>query len=439
LFALPIPIALVAAMLRHRLFGASVVVVRAIVFGTLAVFITAVYVAIVVGVGTLVTDTAGPSLGLSLAATAVIAVAFQPMRVRAQRLANQVVYGRRMSPYEVLAEFTTYVGEAQAIEDLLPVTARNLGEGTGAESADVWLRAGDALQVRAVWPMRSDPHGDAIPIEQAEAGPPGVSAFFPVRDHGEVLGGLSIRMPEGEDLTTTGGALAQQLASQAGLALRNVRLTDDLTRSLEDLRASRARIVTAADRERHRLERNIHDGAQQQLVALSIRAGLIKNQLAKDPEAAAQALLELQAQIQDALDDLRDLARGIFPPLLVDKGLVAALDAQARKATIPVEVSAVGVGRYAQEAEVAIYFCALEAMQNMGKYAEASRAWVNLRVEGERLTFEIRDDGRGFDPGTTPMGSGIQNMADRVSALGGEVRVDSRVGEGTTVAGWVPV
>jgi signal transduction histidine kinase len=437
LFVLPIPIALAAAMLRHRLFGASVVVVRAIVFGTLAVFITAVYIAIVVGIGTVVSGTAGPSLGLSLAATAIIAVAFQPMRVRAQRLANQVVYGRRASPYEVLATFASHVGEIQATQDLLPVTARNLGEGTGAESADVWLRAGDELRVDAVWPEGSSPHGDPLPVVDAERGPDGVDAFLPVRDRGEVLGALSIRMPPGERLTPAVEALAGQLASQAGLVLRNVRLTQDLVRSLEELRASRARIVAATDAERRRLERNIHDGAQQQLVALAVRAGLIRSQL-HDPAAAGAALEQLQEQIQETLEDLRDLARGVFPPLLVDRGPVAALEGQARRSPVPVEIDADGVGRFAPEAEVAVYFCALEALQNVAKYAEATRVRIVLSPVGGRIAFEIVDDGRGFDPATATTGTGLQNMADRVSALGGEVAVDSHPGAGTRVHGWVP-
>ena len=226
--------------------------------------------------------------------------------------------------------------------------------------------------------------------------------------------------------------LLDDLAGQAGLVLRNVRL-------IEDLRASRQRIVAAQDEERRRLERNIHDGAQQQLVALSIKLGLLKVLAPKDPQQTIDLADQLQRESTDALENLRELARGIYPPLLADQGLVIALEAQARKAAIPVEVKADGVGRYSQDLEAAVYFCTLEALQNVAKYAHASRATVALtRVDGA-LTFSVADDGEGFDREHTPMGTGVQGMADRMAALGGTLEVRSAPGDGTTVFGSVPV
>ena len=198
-------------------------------------------------------------------------------------------------------------------------------------------------------------------------------------------------MPPNDPMNPSKERLVRDLASQAGLVLRNVRL-------VEELRASQRRLVTAQDQERRRLERNIHDGAQQQLVALSVKTRLARDLTARDPAKAAEMLTQIDAEIQTALDDLRDLARGIYPPLLVDKGLGAALDAQARRSPVPITIRADGLGRYAPEVEAAVYFSCLEALQNVAKYAEASSATVILAQSNGHLTFEVVDDGRGFDP-----------------------------------------
>jgi signal transduction histidine kinase len=208
---------------------------------------------------------------------------------------------------------------------------------------------------------------------------------------------------------------------------------------IEELRASRQRLVAAQDEERRRLERNIHDGAQQQLVALTVQLRLAQSLASKTAPNVAELLERLKDQTTDALNDLRDLARGIYPPLLADQGLAAALEAQARKAPIPVEVQPDGVGRYPQEAEAAAYFCVLEALQNIAKYANASSVVVRLAEEDGRLVFSVEDDGSGFDAASTPKGSGLQNMTDRLEALGGGVDVASEPGQGTTITGRIPV
>jgi signal transduction histidine kinase len=235
------------------------------------------------------------------------------------------------------------------------------------------------------------------------------------------------------------GALAEaedrllaHVAAQAGLVLRNVRL-------IEDLRASRQRLVRAQDEERRRIERNIHDGAQQQLVALAVKAGLADSLVGRDDERAHRVLAALREEMGQALDDLRDLARGIYPPLLADRGLPAAIEAQARKAPVPVRLQADGVGRYPREAEAAVYFCVLEAIQNAAKHAGGSGVRVRLSAPGGELAFAVADDGPGFDPAATPRGAGLQNMADRIEALGGRVDVEAAPGRGTVVRGRVPV
>jgi signal transduction histidine kinase len=220
--------------------------------------------------------------------------------------------------------------------------------------------------------------------------------------------------------------------------MRNVALTEQLMERVEELRASRQRLVTAQDEERRKLERNIHDGAQQQLVALSVRMKLAESLVDRDPEKAKESMRELRAQTADALEDLRDLARGIYPPLLADKGLAAALEAQARKSSVPVTVQTDGVGRYPAEVEAAVYFCSLEAMNNVAKYADASAVEISLERVDSRLTFSIADDGQGFDAGAAGRGTGLQGMADRLDAVGGKLEVTSSPGSGTVVRGSVP-
>ena len=229
------------------------------------------------------------------------------------------------------------------------------------------------------------------------------------------------------------------LASQAGLLMRNVRLTEELKAHLEELKAAQRRIVSAQDEERRRLERNIHDGAQQQLVALAVKLKIADGLFDRDAASAHGLMTQLQSETQDALEDLRDLARGIYPPLLADKGLVTALEAQARKATIEVTVHGDQAWRGSQDVEAAAYFCCLEALQNIAKYAEASHADVRIRQDDGMLTFEVADDGSGFDTASTGYGTGLQGMADRLAAQGGALRIDSSRGAGTRLCGRIPI
>jgi signal transduction histidine kinase len=224
--------------------------------------------------------------------------------------------------------------------------------------------------------------------------------------------------------------LVRDLALQAGLVLRNVRL-------IEELRGSRQRLVAAQDEERRKIERNIHDGVQQQLVALAVKLRLTKALVTKDPAAAERSLEELQAETT-TLEDLRDLARGIYPPLLADQGLPAALEAQSRKSSTPVTVDADSIGRFSRDVEAAVYFCVLEALNNVAKYAGASRANVRLTNGAGQLRFEVEDDGTGFDTLNTGYGTGLQGMADRLDAIGGALTVMSAPGAGTTIGGLVP-
>jgi signal transduction histidine kinase len=414
------------AVMKYRLYEIDVVINRAVVYGTLAVFITLIYAAIVVGVGTLVGGQR--SKFLAAVAAAVIAIAFQPVRERSRRFANRLVYGKRATPYEVLSDFAERVAGTYAVDDVLPRTAHILAEGMGARGADVWVKVGSELRSAGSWPPAPTSH---VPLTD-DVAVPGASATAPVRYQGELLGALSVTKASGESLTSADQKLLADVASQAGLVLRNVAL-------IEELRASRQRLVAAQDEERRKIERNLHDGVQQQLVALNVQAGLLARVGDADPSKVTGMAEQLQTRATEALEDLRDLARGIYPPLLADKGLGAALEAQARKSVVPVSVETDGVGRYDQPVEAAVYFCALEALNNVAKYAGASAAQVAIRHDDGHLEFTVHDDGTGFDPAATGYGTGLQGMADRLDAIGGTLRITSAPGAGTSVSGSVPV
>jgi signal transduction histidine kinase len=433
-----VPATIGLAILRHGLYDIDVFISRSIVFGSLAAFITSVYVAIAVGIGALVGSGGKPNLGLSILATAIVAVGFQPVRERVQKVANRLVYGKRATPYEVLSQFSGRVAESYASDDVLPRMARILAEGTAAEVAEVWLRGGDALDRAAVFPLQTSLRA-AVPLNgAAEMSIPDADRSVAVRHQGEVLGALTVTKRRGEAITPIEVKLMDDLAHQAGLVLKNVGLTAELQARLVELRASRQRLVAAQDGERRRLERDLHDGAQQHLVAIKVKLGLAEMLLGRDPDKARLTLEQLKGDANEALETLRDLARGIYPPLLADKGLPTALQAQARKATLPVTIDAEGIGRYPQDTEAALYFCILEALQNIQKYAQASSATVRLRKDGEELSVEVTDDGRGFDVNATTRGNGLTNMEDRLDALGGTLHIVSSPGSGTTLRAVLP-
>jgi signal transduction histidine kinase len=421
-------VAIGIAVLKYRLYGIDVVISKAVLYGSLAVFITAIYVGLVVGVGTLAGGRDRPLL--AAAAAAVVAVAFQPARQRAGRLANRVVYGRRASPYQVLSDFARRIGGTPSSEDVLPQMARTVAAGTGAEQVVVWLRVGD--QLRPQGSSGAGPEAAPLPVGGDAMPPmPGADMSIPVMHGSDLLGAISIRMPKDEPLRPAGQQLVTDMASQAGLVLSNVGL-------VEDVRASRQRLVAAQDEERRRLERNIHDGAQQDLVAIAIKLRLAAT-TAEDLAQAREIFGEVQADAAGALANLRDLARGIYPPLLADLGLAAALSAQAGKSPLPVAVEADGIGRFSQDTEAAVYFCCLEALQNTAKYAHASQARIAVQSQDGALCFTVSDDGAGYDTSHTSMGSGQRNMADRIAALGGRLEVRSAPNCGTTITGRLPL
>jgi signal transduction histidine kinase len=445
LVGLGIPVAVTIGVFRYKLYEIDIVISKTIVFAGLALFITVVYATIVAGVGALVGATNDRRI-LSIIAAFLVAIAFQPVRERLRRFANRVVYGERATPYEVLARFSDRVGSAYAAEDILPRTARVIADGVGASRAEVWLHVGDALALTASWPSIGGDGPASISMDADAMPEMDADRAVAVRYQGELLGAITVTKPRNEPLTQQEINLIDRLAEQSALVLANVRLTADLESRLAtirqqaaQLRASRQRIVAAQDEERRRLERNIHDGAQQHLVALAVKLRLAKATLVKDPERAGAMLADLRSQVDDALDTLRVLALGVYPPLLEEQGIAAALAAQHARSNLPVHVEADGVGRYPIEIEAAVYFCVLEALQNASKYSEAGRIDVAIVERSGAITFEIHDDGRGFDARSTGSGTGLHGMQDRVAVFGGEASIESTPGHGTTVRGRVPV
>jgi signal transduction histidine kinase len=425
-----IPAAYLIAIFRYGLWNLDVVVRKTMQYAiVVAVFIAVVGLAFIavpflfVGVE--------PEFLPTIVIAAVLASAFLVVRPRAQRLANRLVYGKRSTPYEVLSEFSGRIGGAFSMDDVLPRMAQLLGEATGAMTTRIWLHVGEELRPEVSWPSDApmvDPRHFTETVLPADLG----GDVFEVRHQGELLGALTISLPPNDPMNPSKERLARDMAAQAGLVLRNVAL-------IEDVRESRRRIVSAQDERARKLERDIHDGAQQQLVALAVKLRLAQQLVPRDPSQAQEMLTELQTQTGQTLEDLRDLARGIYPPLLADQGLAAALEAQARRSSLTIEVHPDGVGRYRPDVESAVYFCCLEAINNAAKYADASRVDIRLASDAGELRFEVSDDGRGFDRSVTSYGTGLQGMADRVDALGGSIEVDSTPGAGTTVVGRLPV
>jgi signal transduction histidine kinase len=432
-----IPLAAAAAVLTFGLYDVGVVMKKTVVYVVLVVVFLGVIGVIAFAVNPVLiygSDSGSGNAETTIArivSTAsivvmVLVVAFRPVK----RLARRLVFGRRATPYEAMSEFSERLGDAYSTDDVLPRMASILRESTGATVARVLLNVAGELRAVAAAPSVATPisplrvTGDELPhIDGLRA--------FPVRDRGELLGALTLEMPAAEPLSKTGEQLVLDMASQAGLVLRNVRL-------IEELQESRRRIVAAQDERARKLERDLHDGAQQQLVALSVKLGLVEQIAARDPSKVPPLVAQAKAETLDALDTLRDLARGIYPPLLRDQGLAAALDAQARKAPIATTLESHAADRFGPEIESAVYFCCLEAMQNIAKYANASSTTIRLARTNGDLTFEIADDGAGFDPAGAH-GSGLTNMRDRLEALGGSLQIRSEPGAGTAISGSVPV
>jgi signal transduction histidine kinase len=418
---------------KYRLYDIDVVISRTLVYGSLAFLITVLYVAIVVGIGYLFGAHDEPSPVVGLVATVLIAILFQPMRRRLQRIANRVVFGRRATPYEVLSTFSQRVSAVDP--EVIGQIARSLAEGTTATSVAIWMNRGEDLHRIAVWPADGAPNAFARPGEVPDA-----DRIAVVAHEKAPIGLITLKLGQDQSFTSTDQRLLDQVAGGLGLALRNLTLTENLRQRVDQLRESRQRIVAVQDQTRRNLERDLHDGAQQRLVALKIKLGIGMSMATK---AAADDVSEMLGTVQEEANDIietvREFARGIYPPLLEASGLAAAVTGQARKISLPVTVQAVGIERYPRDIEATVYFCVLEAIQNVVQHANASSVVVTIRDDDGVLTFEVRDDGIGFEPDMTALGGGLRNLTDRIDAIGGTTTIVSAPTKGTVVVGTIHV
>ena len=418
-----LPAAAAVAILRYRLYDIDLVINKTLVFAGLAFFVTVTYVLIVAGIGAIIGSAGQSNLPLSILATAVVAIAFQPVRERAQALANRLVYGRRSDPHEVLSKLSAMVADSSAIEPVLIRMLQLVVDATGAVGAAIYLNVGAERVLKARWPEGA---GELV------------GRALQIKHQGEEMGELIVVEPP-EALTGGAERLLTDVAGQAGLLVRNLRLTAELQARVEELAESRLRIVAAQDVERRRLERDIHDGVQQHVVALMAKLQLARNQVNRQSHLSADTLEEVQADAGRLLDELRELASGIHPVVLTDGGVVAAVRFRADRLPIKVVLDAdpaTRTRRYPQPVEAAGYFIACEALANVLKHASASRATVKIAADNGTLTIKVTDDGRGFDP-STAVRSGLRGLQDRVDALGGRLEVTSSRA-GTTLSASLP-
>ena len=409
----------------------------------MTLFAVAVYVAVVRGGGALIGDIRSPHLGLSVFATAIVALGFEPVRRRLLAVAARLAPGGRAAPYDVLARLAAEAG-ADPIDEVPARMARLLAEATGAAYAQVLLRIDGRLVPAATWPPGAA--GAAVPPDPAEpTDASGGRRVLVVRHADDVLGVLVVREHDRQRLTPLEERLFEGLAGQAGLVLRSVRLRAELAAQLRrraqratELQASRERIVAAQDEERRRLERNIHDGSQQHLVALAVNVRLARTLIARTSDRAPAVLAQVATAAEETIDTLSDLSRGIYPRVLFETGLAAALESAVKASAVPVALTVEELGRLPQEVEAALYFCCLEALQNAAKHSRAARVVAAVRRVPDGAELVVCDDGVGFSPDSVGSGSGLVNMRDRADAVGGEVRLTARPGGGTVVAVRIP-
>jgi signal transduction histidine kinase len=463
------PASLLLTSFLHSERAAAWVVIQATAAAAVALLVVGVYIVLVVGINGKPEGGGRDVMLWSLIAAVVAAILVPGARGRTVEWIEGALHEELPTTGEVVGTFGGRMSRAVPMDELLLQLVESLRETIPGTRAEVWTGTAAAMS-RAVSVPTLPPatirvtKTEETTITRARIGGPawvsiwlpqlvpetphGDYRVVPVAHLGELLGLVVVRRPpETPAFTDDDESALVELAHQLGLALHNVNLDSALQQSLEalaerneELTASRLRIVATSDETRRTIERNLHDGAQQHLVALAVKVGIVKAIAEKgDPEMLQQMLDSLREDVQVTIQEVRELAHGIYPPLLRDKGLGDALRAAANRSPLPCHIDDELPGRYSQDVETAAYFCTLEAMQNAGKHAgEAAAITVTVRGANGDLTVAIHDTGAGFDPGGVQLSHGFVNMRDRLGALGGSLSVTSAPGSGTTVEAVIP-
>jgi len=466
---IPIPLGLLLERSRWPRTSADGVLVHAISLAGLTAIVAGVYLLVVGWLGHDPTKNQRTLVLLSIVAAAISAVVYQAARKRLRIFANQLIHGSARSPDEVVPSFGANLSRAVPLEELLQQLAESLRSALALDAVEIWTGSGGMLDCVASDPER-DPGWlrltsaeESVVAAAGVSGPAWIAVWLPellsdrsdavvrvtpIAQSGQLLGLIVVeRSAEGDPFDESAETVLAELARRLGTALHNVQLDSrlqasltELRRQADELRRSRARVVAAADAERRRIERDLHDGAQQHLVALEANLGAVQALIDSDGERARAVLDELRVAVREAMQEFRDLAHGVYPPLLQDRGLSEALANAARRTSIPTRVNASATRRYEPEIEATVYFCCVEALQNAAKHAgEGARAKIGLREKEGALLFEVVDSGAGLDPAHAAHGVGMTNMRDRLEAIGGELRIESTGGAGTRVLGTIPL
>jgi signal transduction histidine kinase len=427
---------LIVPLSQDGVFGIDRSSRRSMVYRALWLLIAAGYVAAAAAFGLLV----GQHLPVEATVLLVAAVAllFQPAQRRLERLADRWVFGARLDGYEVLTRFGAMLEASPGPADLLPRLAAAIRDGLGLQWARVRL---DLIPADG-----SLPTVGAAGLEPG--GVPEPALVVPLIHAGAVLGRIECGDRRDGPLLDEDRRLLANLAGQAAAAAHNLHLTAELSDRLDlirrqatELTASRARVAQTQDAERQRIQRDLHDGVQQDLVALTANLALARERLRRGDPRADESLAELQRDMGNLIGQLRDFAHAIHPPVLADQGLLEAIEAQAARLPLEVVIEADpalrGV-RYPPHVEAATWYVVSEALTNAVKHAHARRVLVALAQPNGQLAVEIHDDGCGFDQATV-RGLGLASLADRMSIVNGALSIDSGPGRGTTLRAEVPL